>query len=91
MTTPCIVKSRLYSSGERRTSPCGVISSSRITVAAAPPTKKNSVIEAMYNSPIRLWSLVKQPRLQRIRLEIVFLELDCRCALIDSRPPLRST
>ena len=59
MTTPCMVKSRLYSSGECRTSPCGVISSSRITVAAAPPTKKKSVIEAMYNRPIRLWSLVK--------------------------------
>ena len=59
MTTPCIVKSRLYASGECSTSPCGVISSSRITVAAAPPTKKKNVIEAMYNRPIRLWSLVK--------------------------------
>ena len=39
--------------------PAGVISSSRITVAAAPPTKKKNVIEAMYNRPIRLWSVVK--------------------------------
>ena len=49
---------RLYASGENRTSPLGVISSSRITVAAAPPTKKKNVIEAMYSSPIRLWSVV---------------------------------
>ena len=54
ITTPCIVKRRLYASGECRTSPLGVISSSRIKVAAAPPTKKNRVIEAMYNRPIRL-------------------------------------
>jgi hypothetical protein len=54
ITTPCMVNRRLYASGENSTSPLGVISSSRITVAAAPPTKKNAVIAAMYSSPIRL-------------------------------------
>ena len=73
ITTPCIVNSRLYASGECSTSPCGVISSSRITVAAAPPTKKKNVIEAMYKRPIRLWSVRQQPRLERVSLKIVFL------------------
>ena len=53
------MNSRLYASGECSTSPCGVKSSRRITVAAAPPTKKKNVIEAMYSRPIRLWSVVK--------------------------------
>ena len=52
-----------------RTSPCGVISSSRITVAAAPPMKKKNVIEAMYKRPIRLWSVVNsQERTPKLTL-----------------------
>jgi hypothetical protein len=35
------------------------MSSSRITVAAAPPTKKKKVIEARYKRAMRLWSVVR--------------------------------
>ena len=57
ITTPWSVNSLLYVSGWT-TSPAGVISSSRISVAAAPPMKKNNVIEIMYRIAIRLWSVV---------------------------------
>jgi len=51
--TPCIVKSLLYVSA-LTTSPAGLTSSRRISVAAAPPIKKNSVMEIAYKTAIRL-------------------------------------
>jgi hypothetical protein len=44
ITTPWMVNRRLYVSGRTR-SRAGVISSSRMSVAAAPPMKKKNVIE----------------------------------------------
>ena len=57
MMTPCIVKSLLYVSALTR-SPAGVASSMRMSVAAAPPMKKNAVIATAYRIAIRLWSCV---------------------------------
>ena len=58
ITTPCIVKSLLYMSGDTR-SPRGVSSSSRTPAAKRPPIAKKIVIEIRYSIAIRLWSLVR--------------------------------
>ena len=53
MMTPCMVKTRLYTSDVIR-SPAGVSSSRRTSSAKKPPRKNMTVIENRYSSPIRL-------------------------------------
>ena len=57
ITTPCKVNRRLYISWST-INPVGDIRFSRISAAAAPPRKKNAVMDAKYSSAIRLWSVV---------------------------------
>src|SRR5688572_11198591 len=63
ITRPCMVKSLLYVSDCTR-SPAGVISSSLINTANAPPTKKKNEIEIRYRIAMRLWSTVKSQDFQ---------------------------
>ena len=53
ITTPCMVKSRLYASADP-SSPSGTIRFRRTSAAAMPPMKKNTVIDAKYKSAMRL-------------------------------------
>ena len=58
IVTPCMVKSLLYRSAERK-SPLGVNSSTRTPAAKIAPSANMIVIEMRYSIAMRLWSLVR--------------------------------
>ena len=80
MTTPCMVKSRLYSSGERRTSPCWRHQLEPHHRGGGPSHEEEERDRGHVQEADPLVVVGQEPRLQRVCLEIVFLELDRRRA-----------